>query len=839
MVVMVVVIVGEAGGMEGSSHHNTDPGRFTQPYDIKKHQQGPHRHHTHDDPLKYTPQQQDINPAPATTATPTSGRGVNEEQERVERRWLGSGEDGRNLHKRHLHPNSLAPASLWYPFNMPWLSSSHRFSGLSHSPHIWHAHQVHLHHKQMMARLHQHMLEMNRRVTSIDAHQHQPYNSHFNGKQQKKQQQQRWQTNNHQQQALHSERSDPLVQHRENQLTGMKKNHNRHLSHSTQHNTRHLMLSSNTNDHQHPREDERRVHQFKITRGLENHIPEDVEVFKGQEPSTGDPIYTPPPTTTPASSTTTTPHFTHVRKSRRNCTRIHGDRVPPRPSHHRTSIHHSRHRSPSFVFSSSDGSNYNEPSRHYLPLSHRHSNTPLTTESSTSNNQHHHQHFSSSFSPSPSTHWKADTEGQNRIFSTNVKNHLHPLNPSPRRDDNPNPPCIKCPPDTHVEAPKGRDCVYAHTPSPFTCTSGWVRTHVLSGPRPGQRLLEGQYLMVLMVGTAEHPLTTCTLHYDVTVRKCGELPTVLGLRVWCTAGRAWGSHCTFRCDDGLSLQGQDITSCTHRQQPRWSNPPPTCTKRREADKEGCSAPTEVPGGHYKCHTPVATPTNIPIPKDDPQATRDIRHTNINMVNSISYREGTVCKLECEKGWTVLVSQRGRHRLTCTPGAHWDHRPPLCYLKVAPTLSRGECEDLTLARSHSLLSFMPLPIFTTASGVAARVTCLLEVESGGRNIRTCTAQDPELETTSTCTYTITVPDEYRDPDVIFIRNPSVGVGVKPSYPTADQPYPNHTKHQTTFTQYKDLPLHQLDNEYEDEDGYNYDVFDEDYGGGIDSYEEFGQ
>ncbi|KAK4325281.1 hypothetical protein Pmani_004142 [Petrolisthes manimaculis] len=336
-------------------------------------------------------------------------------------------------------------------------------------------------------------------------------------------------------------------------------------------------------------------------------------------------------------------------------------------------------------------------------------------------------------------------------------------------------------------------------------------------------------------------------------------------------------------------------------------------QRREADKEGCRAPTEVPGGHYKCHTPVATPANIPIPKDDPQATRDTRHTNINMVNSISYPEGTVCKLECEKGWTVLVSQRGRHQLTCTPGAHWDHRPPLCYRKVAPALSRGECEDLTIARSHSLLSYMPLPMFTTASGVAARVTCLLEVESGGRNIRTCTAQDPELETTSTCTYTITVPDEYRDPDVIFLSDPSVGVGVKPYYnqpttaqpyqpttaqpfhpttaqsfhpttaqpyhpttaqsfhpttaqsnhpttaqsfhpttaqpynpttaqpyhPTTAQPYPNLTKHQTTSTQNRDLPLHELDNEYVDEAGYNYDVFDGDYGGGdIDIYEEFG-
>ncbi|KAK4325283.1 hypothetical protein Pmani_004144 [Petrolisthes manimaculis] len=222
----MVMVVGEAAGVEGSSHHNTDPGRTYRQdvgryLDVKNplnsptnittntstqympspqshmlshphhthydatnhpitHQQGPHRHHTHDDPLKYTPQQHDINPAPATTATHTSGRGVSEEQERVERRWLGSGEDSRNLHKRHLHPNSLAPTSLWYPFNMPWLSSSHRFSGPSHSPHIWHAHQVYLHHNQMMARLHQHMLKMNRRVASIDAHQHQPYNSHSN-----------------------------------------------------------------------------------------------------------------------------------------------------------------------------------------------------------------------------------------------------------------------------------------------------------------------------------------------------------------------------------------------------------------------------------------------------------------------------------------------------------------------------------------------------------------------------------------------------------------------------------------------------------------------------------
>lgn len=110
-----------------------------------------------------------------------------------------------------------------------------------------------------------------------------------------------------------------------------------------------------------------------------------------------------------------------------------------------------------------------------------------------------------------------------------------------------------------------------------------------------------------------------------------------------------------------------------------------CTPEQpEGDTEGCSAPAEVPGGHYKCHTPVATPAYIPIPKDDPQVIRDARDATTGMVNFISYPEGTVCKLECEKGWTVLVSQRGRRRLTCTPGAHWDHRPPLCYRKVSNT-----------------------------------------------------------------------------------------------------------------------------------------------------------
>lgn len=44
----------------------------------------------------------------------------------------------------------------------------------------------------------------------------------------------------------------------------------------------------------------------------------------------------------------------------------------------------------------------------------------------------------------------------------------------------------------------------------------WVRPQVVSGPRPGQRLQEGHYVMVLVVMTAEHPPSTCTLNYDVT-----------------------------------------------------------------------------------------------------------------------------------------------------------------------------------------------------------------------------------------------------------------------------------------------------------------------------------
>ncbi|KAK7068928.1 hypothetical protein SK128_017358 [Halocaridina rubra] len=174
-----------------------------------------------------------------------------------------------------------------------------------------------------------------------------------------------------------------------------------------------------------------------------------------------------------------------------------------------------------------------------------------------------------------------------RSFKTSVDDHLNNLTPNTNLfntdGSKDNIPCIKCPPDTHVEAPRGTDCVLAQPPSPLVCTSRAVpdlKTIVTKGPAPGTVLPEGHYSMVFTILTSDAttttPITTCNVNYDVGVRKCPELPNVAGGQVICTAGRAWGSRCSWTCMGDRILHGSSVTICTGYSQLRWSRPTPIC-----------------------------------------------------------------------------------------------------------------------------------------------------------------------------------------------------------------------------------------------------------------------
>ncbi|XP_063858521.1 uncharacterized protein LOC135099848 isoform X2 [Scylla paramamosain] len=638
---------------------------------------------------------------------------------------------------------------------------------------------------------------------------------------------------NHHQRIMHhlsSRLRDHMMKMRSRSVPHVASSHHRHFSH---HHPSHNFYSGQQVHcrHNQPRhhgtraEDSARLGtQFKIALGEHGSVPEDVEVFRWPVI----PQSSPQPTTTTA-TTTTTPRPIIIEDNTRKVTNSN-----PHPQN---------------AGSSRGRPSYQPPS----PPTHPILNTLFP-------------------SPTPSTPaWEGrgagESGGGGSRTTTSVQDHLSQSPHSrPTAADPTTIPCIKCPPDTRVQAPRGRDCVYARTPSPLPCTTQWnpdVQTIVTEGPSPGTRLQEGHYAIsftvVVMEGESRGatPIATCRIGYDVEVRKCPELPRRAGLEARCSAGRAWGSRCTWRCSGNLQLRGAASTTCSGYRHPRWTHEPPSCVApptpapHSPPVSRGCKAPPDVPGGHYSCWVPVGRPV-VPIPKDDPSAPRSPRETN-----SAHHAEGTVCELNCGHGRTIAVSQRGRRRLTCTPGGHWDHRPPSCRLQVSPVLQDGDCKDTTLKPPHSPLSFLPLPNFRTSSGVAARVTCVLEARSEGSHTRTCTAEDPELETATHCKYRITLLDAAPDPDAVLLpglsgragtsHNPVEEAGHQAGGDDeweAERQHPDN-EHGDSTGQRRDLypyrskedsddDYYDYDDEDEDEFDYYYDGSDLDDGDFIDDY-----
>ncbi|XP_064105519.1 uncharacterized protein LOC135214958 [Macrobrachium nipponense] len=430
-------------------------------------------------------------------------------------------------------------------------------------------------------------------------------------------------------------------------------------------------------------------------------------------------------------------------------------------------------------------------------------------------------------------------------------------------------PCIKCPPDTRVEAPRGSDCVIAYPPSPLSCTPRFIpelRTVVTEGPAPGSLLPEGRYRMIIAVWTSDSststPVTTCNVSYDVEVRKCPSLPEVEGGEVTCTAGRAWGSKCSWVCRGGRLLQGSSVTTCTGHSRPRWTHQPPRCNEPTSEKPEippppstplhparppsppigSCPQPPDVPGGRLICEPPSIEilPRRDLIPKDEPApsvAEDDAPLDGVIRPRSVSsslelYPVGTSCKVECDPGLVLRQSEMDRVFLTCSPALTWNKSPSGCYSTEPPVPRDNDCDDVTLSLDQ--ISSLPLPVFFNVNGDRAEVTCdMQEIKRGQHFVRKCKATDQDLQTSATCQYVITVRPTVEIPSEKPDEGAAGGSAKNPKnteYETvADVFRTKGKKHKTNGDRKRKpdkisfVPQHQKGDLSEEDLTYHYDVF----------------
>ncbi|XP_014320595.1 E-selectin isoform X1 [Myotis lucifugus] len=173
-----------------------------------------------------------------------------------------------------------------------------------------------------------------------------------------------------------------------------------------------------------------------------------------------------------------------------------------------------------------------------------------------------------------------------------------------------------------VDCSQGPGAFPWNTSCAFRCEEGFA---LVGAPR----------LQCTASGHWDHEEPTCTA---VT---CGAPDPPAHGSVNCSlspAGElAFGSSCSFACEEGFQLRGPARVECTA--QGRWAQPAPLC----EASQ--CKAPSRPERGHVSC-APSA---------------------------SGSFQPGASCAFSCEPGFVLT----GPERLQCGPTGQWDSREPTC------------------------------------------------------------------------------------------------------------------------------------------------------------------
>uniref|UniRef100_A0A131YB83 Sushi von willebrand factor type a protein n=1 Tax=Rhipicephalus appendiculatus TaxID=34631 RepID=A0A131YB83_RHIAP len=119
--------------------------------------------------------------------------------------------------------------------------------------------------------------------------------------------------------------------------------------------------------------------------------------------------------------------------------------------------------------------------------------------------------------------------------------------------------------------------------------------------------------------------------------------------------------------------------------------------------------------------------------------------------------GDVCEYICQQhGYVIPQSKVDSALKECLPNGSWSNDDfNLCQKQLAPVMVSG-CQKIEIGTEERRNTTVPLPVFSTGSGQLVNATCTPEILSdfGDFNI-TCVAEDPELRSSTSCAFQVTV------------------------------------------------------------------------------------
>ena len=196
--------------------------------------------------------------------------------------------------------------------------------------------------------------------------------------------------------------------------------------------------------------------------------------------------------------------------------------------------------------------------------------------------------------------------------------------------------CIKCPQDRTLIAKIETDRVMLQYPRLRTCSgriaSRYAHFKHLYGPKFGNLLEQGSYVIVGQIIHRDQVLQTCKMQVHVLMQFC-HIPKYLLSH--CHGEQ--NNTCSFTCrDPKKKLQGQSTLTCGDNM--KWTSNLPVCEVPTWCEP---SSPPEH--GHITC-------------------------TGSTVLNGFGLAEGSKCHVKCDKGWKWRI----RNFSICRRGA-WTHK----------------------------------------------------------------------------------------------------------------------------------------------------------------------
>ncbi|XP_054716919.1 uncharacterized protein LOC129226343 [Uloborus diversus] len=143
--------------------------------------------------------------------------------------------------------------------------------------------------------------------------------------------------------------------------------------------------------------------------------------------------------------------------------------------------------------------------------------------------------------------------------------------------------------------------------------------------------------------------------------------------------------------------------------------------------EGCEALPTVSFGFLNCSSELGTSSLLPI--------------------------NSICRYDCHDGYTITTSQLAFSCKMCHLDGHWNSTiNPSCVSKTPPTPKQDSCIDRTILEADLERFDIPIPEFDSTSGAKLDITCIpSNVSSYDVHNISCTAYDPQLRVSSTCSF----------------------------------------------------------------------------------------